>query len=50
MLDHGLFLMGAGFIWTTAAQLTTTEYNSRQLIKPGVIIRNIMRAVVVSCC
>ena len=36
-------------IWTTAAQLTTTDYNSRQLIKSGVIIGNVTQAVVVSC-
>ena len=36
-------------IWTTAAQLTTTDYNSRQLIKSGVTINNVTQAVVVSC-
>ena len=51
--DRGLFLTGGGVyldqIWTTATQLTTTDYNSRQLIKPGVIIGNVTQAVVVSC-
>jgi len=36
-------------IWTTAAQLTTTDYNRRQLIKLGVIIGNVTQAVVVDC-
>ena len=36
-------------IWTTAAQLTTTVYNSRQLIESGGIIVNVTQAVVVSC-
>ena len=36
-------------IWTTAVQLTTTDYNSRQLIEAGVIIGNVTQAVVVSC-
>ena len=36
-------------IWTTAAQLTTTDYNSRQLIEAGVIIVNVTQAVLVSC-
>ena len=34
-------------IWTTAAQLTTTDYNRRQLIKLGVIVGNVTQAVVV---
>jgi len=36
-------------IWATETQLTTTDYNSRQLIKSGVIIENVAQAVVVSC-
>jgi len=36
-----------GSIWTTAAQLTTTDYNRRQLIKLGVIVGNVTQAVVV---
>lgn len=36
-------------IWTTAAQLTTTDYNSRQLIEAGVTIGNVTQAVVMSC-
>ena len=36
-------------IWTTATQLTTTDYNSRQLIKSGVMIGNVTQAIVVSC-
>ena len=36
-------------IWTTATQLTTTGFNSRQLIEAGVIIGNVTQAVVVSC-
>ena len=36
-------------IWTTAAQLTTTDYNRRQLIKLGVIVGNVTQAVVVDC-
>ena len=51
--DDGLFFKGVGVyldqIWTTAAQLTTTDDNSRQLIKSGIIIGNVTQAVVVSC-
>ena len=51
--DDGLFFKGVGVyldqIWTTATQLTTTDYNSRQLIKSGVMIGNVTQAVVVSC-
>ena len=51
--DRGLFLTGGGVyldqIWTTAAQLATNDYNSRQLIKPGGTMENVMQAVVVSC-
>ena len=51
--DDGLFFKGVRVyldqIWTTATQLTTTDYNSRQLIKSGVIIGNVTRAIVVSC-
>ena len=45
------FGMGAYLdrIWTTAAQLTTNDYNSRQLIKPGGTMANVMQVVVVSC-
>ena len=36
-------------IWTTAAQVATTDYNSWQLIKSDAMIRNVTQAVVVSC-
>ena len=36
-------------IWTTAAQLTTTDDNSRQLIKSGVIKGNMTQAIEMSC-
>ena len=36
-------------IWTTATQLTTTGFNSRQLIEAGVIVGYVTQAVVGSC-
>ena len=51
--DDGLFFAGVGVyldqIWPTEAQLTTTDYNNRQLIKSGVTIKNMTQAVVVNC-
>ena len=51
--DRDLFLTGVGTyldqIWTTAAQLTTTDYSSRQLIKLGFTVGMVTQAVVVSC-
>ena len=51
--DRGSFLTGGGVylhqIWTTATQLTKTDYNSRQLIKSDVLMGNVTQAVVMSC-
>ena len=53
LLDGDSLFNGVGVyldqIWTTAAQRTTTDDNSRQLIKSGVIMGYVTQAVVVSC-